>query len=53
MISYTAQFARSGNPNTEVLPEWTEWPESKGAPKFILFDANDQEARIEMSAVVP
>ncbi len=49
ITTYTAQFARSGNPNTAELPEWTEWTGRKGAPRFMLLDANDTEALLEMS----
>lgn len=51
MIDYTAQFARTGNPNLEGLPEWTPWPHKMlpRSPRFLLFDANDNEAIIYMA----
>jgi len=54
MLAYTAQFCRTGKPDPDGLPEWTEWPGSRGGiqKKFLLFDANDTEALIEMSADV-
>lgn len=54
MLAYTAQFCRTGKPDPEGLPEWTEWPGRRGGfeKKFLLFDANDTEALIEMSSDV-
>jgi para-nitrobenzyl esterase len=36
MIEYVAQFAKSGNPNREGLPEWQ--PVTKNQKGFRLFD---------------
>jgi len=51
MMDYSAQFARTGNPNVEGRPEWTEWPTSKWSrePKFMLFDADDTGALLKMA----
>ncbi len=51
MMAYSAQFARTGNPNVAGRPEWTEWPASTWSrePKFMLFDANDTEAVLKMA----
>ena len=51
MMDYTAQFARTGNPNLAGLPKWTPWPHKMlpRSPKFLLFDANDNEAIIYMA----
>ncbi len=53
MISYTAQFARTGDPNTEGLPQWAGWSTENGAKKFLLFDADDDGYVIEMAEDVP
>jgi para-nitrobenzyl esterase len=41
VMTYYAQFARTGNPNKpgSSLPEWTPWSNDKGAFKRIVFDA--------------
>jgi len=49
MMAYVAQFARTGVPNVDGLPEWTKWSNIDGESKRILFDANADEAVIEMS----
>jgi para-nitrobenzyl esterase len=51
MMDYTAQFARTGNPNVGSLPEWTPWPSKikSRLPRLILFDANDTGYIIKMS----
>lgn len=49
MMAYVAQFARTGTPDVDGLPEWTEWSNTDGESKRILFDANANEAVIEMS----
>lgn len=40
MMSYHAQFARTGTPNAPAngLPEWKPWNSLKGAPKRMVFD---------------
>lgn len=57
MMSYYAQFARTGNPNGtgDGLPEWTPWSNVKGEPKRIIFDSADpfmSSAYIEPSEVL-
>jgi len=52
MMTYLAQFARTGNPNPPgaLLPEWQPWSNEGGAPKIILLDVDENHALdIEMS----
>ena len=48
MMRYAAQFARTGDPNPPdgSLPAWRPWAKEAGAPKAIVFDADEQSARI-------
>lgn len=50
MMDYFAAFARTGTPNAEDLPEWTQWPgkQGRGRERFMLFDANASDAVLEM-----
>ena len=50
MISYLAQFMRTGNPNNAIsgLPEWKAWSNHAGGPKAIRLDADLQQAQITM-----
>jgi para-nitrobenzyl esterase len=50
MVSYFAQFARTGNPNKAGtgLPEWKSWSNHAGGPKAIILDADMNKAQIKM-----
>ncbi len=43
IMSYNAQFARSGDPNLNGFPDWTPWPSSPFffGQRFMIFDADD------------
>jgi|GEM_PF-473180 len=49
MMSYTSQFARTGNPNGSGLTEWKPWQNGTDQPKCLLFDADLNNAIIGMS----
>lgn len=53
IMSYQAQFARTGNPNSpgSPLPEWAAWSNEPGTPKCMLFDATVDSLAIAMSEV--
>jgi len=48
MMTYMAQFARTGDPNEVDLPVWEQWSNNEGEPKAIVFDATTTEANIGM-----
>ena len=50
MVSYLAQFLRTGNPNNAVSgsPEWQAWSNDVGRPKMLQLDADLQHAQIAM-----
>jgi para-nitrobenzyl esterase len=52
MMRYAAQFARTGDPNPPggSLPVWTPWSKAPNAAKSIVFDADEQRARIAMTS---
>ena len=52
MMTYAAQFARTGNPNPPESdsPEWYPWTNDPGQPKSILWDADREKAIISMSS---
>ncbi len=49
MMQYLANFAHRGNPNGCGLPVWQKWSNKEGKPKVIVFDADQNQALLEMS----
>ena len=45
-MNYLANFARTGNPNGEGLPNWYPWSNIKGKDKIIVLDADFDDLRI-------
>jgi para-nitrobenzyl esterase len=56
MMAYLANFARTGNPNSgdpqHMFPahrtKWEQWSNAPGGPKAIVFDADLNQAKIDM-----
>jgi para-nitrobenzyl esterase len=40
MMSYLANFVKTGNPNAETLPEWTAWTPGVKKQNRMIFDGN-------------
>ncbi len=45
-MDYLANFARTGNPNGELLPEWAPWNPATGSEKYLILDATFTDLRI-------
>jgi para-nitrobenzyl esterase len=45
-MKYIENFARTGNPNEEGLPNWYPWNNIKGKEKIIVLDADFDDLRI-------
>ena len=45
-MNYLANFARTGNPNGEDLPNWYPWSNIKGKDKILVLDADIDDLRI-------
>ncbi len=45
-MNYLANFARTGNPNGEGLPNWYPWSNIKGKDKVLVLDADNDDLRI-------
>jgi para-nitrobenzyl esterase len=45
-LNYLANFARTGNPNAQGLPEWPTWENGPAKKKLIILDAGFNDLRI-------
>ncbi|MBY9009165.1 MAG: carboxylesterase family protein, partial [Candidatus Lokiarchaeota archaeon] len=45
-MNYLANFARTGNPNGEGLPNWYPWSNTKGKDKILVLDSDIDDLRI-------
>jgi para-nitrobenzyl esterase len=45
-MNFLANFARTGNPNGEGLPNWDPWSNTKGKDKILILDADFEDLRI-------
>jgi len=49
IMSYVAEFARTGRPGDAGGVLWEPWSNNEGEPKRLLFDADDTKAILRMS----
>ncbi len=49
MTTYLGNFARSGNPNGQGLPQWQQWSNASNGPKVVQLDADAEQAIVTMS----
>ena len=49
MMTYLSNFVLTGNPNGWDVPVWQEWSNISDGPKVVLLDADDNDAKVEMS----
>jgi hypothetical protein len=52
-MNYLANFARTGNPNEEGLPNWYPWSNIKGKDKILVLDADIDDLRISYLNDIP
>ncbi len=45
-MNYLANFARSGNPNNDRLPQWPKWNNTEGKDKVLVLDADFADLKI-------
>ncbi|MFW9839108.1 MAG: carboxylesterase family protein, partial [Candidatus Thorarchaeota archaeon] len=45
-MSYLANFARTGNPNGDELPQWPNWDNTEGRDKVLVLDAGYDDLRL-------
>lgn len=52
MMDYLASFVKTGiaNPSSTTLPDWTQWSNTAGDPKFIKFNADLNNYILTMDA---
>jgi para-nitrobenzyl esterase len=51
MMDSVSMFVRTGDPNrTNTKPLWRQWSSEEGAPKVLVWDANDQLQNVYMVA---
>jgi para-nitrobenzyl esterase len=48
-MNYLANFARSGNPNRENMPQWPSWDNTEGKKKLLILDADNDDLRLSYS----
>ena len=45
-MSYIANFAKTGNPNGEKLPQWPAWDNTRGKEKILVLDAKNSDLKL-------
>ncbi len=45
-MNYLANFARTGNPNGENMPQWPPWNNIEGKEKILVLDASIEDLKI-------
>lgn len=45
-LKYLANFARTGSPNGENLPDWSPWEKGVGKNKILILDAGFEDLRL-------
>lgn len=50
MMTYLANFVKNGSPGTVADKEWIPWSNVEGGPKSIVFDADFENAIVDMNS---
>lgn len=48
MMEYVKNFAHTGKPESDHLPEWEQWSNADGEDKTLVFDADETDIDIYM-----
>ena len=45
-MSYLSNFAKTGNPNGEMVPHWPAWDNTRGKEKILVLDAGFSDLKL-------